>query len=146
MDSLRAVAIWFPKDNALDQDFPDTDANDKSSMAVLSPQLFSELSPSARMSKGFLILGTKDTTRHSCSTRTGQGSNVPGESTQLFWSLDNTWFKSRRQLGCWEVVLPRKNWLGEFARPNSPHVEALASPVVVWPMPALYYLRVLDGL
>ena len=69
----------------------------KSSIAVLSSRLFSELSPSARMSKGFLIVGTKDTTRNSCSTRTGHWSDVLGESTELLSLLDNTRFKSRRQ-------------------------------------------------
>ena len=69
----------------------------QSSNAVLSPRLFSERSPSARASKGFLVVGTRVTARKDFSTHPSRLYDELNESKELTSLLGNTWFKSPRQ-------------------------------------------------
>src|SRR5579862_7587761 len=66
----------------------------KSSNGVLSPRLFSETSPSARASKGFLIAGTRVTVRRASSIRELRWSRLIGESAEVLSLLNDMQFKS----------------------------------------------------
>jgi hypothetical protein len=68
----------------------------KSSNGVLSPRLFFERSPSARTSKGFLIVGTRFATRKSSSMIIPGCFTVPSEFSQFLSRSYNKQFKSRR--------------------------------------------------
>lgn len=81
----------------------------KSSIAVLSAQLFSDMSPSARTSKGFFIAGKGFRAQQACSTRTALWSRFRDELTELLTLLDETWFKSRSHLGQWHSAFQREN-------------------------------------
>jgi hypothetical protein len=58
---------------------------------------FSEASPWARTSKGFLITGIGVAASRSCPNRAARGSAVPAELTQFLSPLQVGQFKSRRQ-------------------------------------------------
>src|SRR5258708_5205577 len=76
----------------------------KSSIAVLSPRLFSETSPSASTSKGLLITGMGVPASRSCSNSAARGSPVPEELTRLLSPLHVGQLKSRRQFECGKLV------------------------------------------
>src|SRR5438034_6641051 len=61
-------------------------------------RLFFKRSPSARTSKGFLIVGLTVTARKSCSNSEASWSDVPDQSTQPLSALHDRRFKSCRQL------------------------------------------------
>src|SRR5437899_2896764 len=70
----------------------------RSLVRIQSPRLFFKRSPSARMSKGFLIVGLTVTARKSCSNSAASWSDVPDQLTQPLSSLHDGRFKSRRPL------------------------------------------------
>jgi hypothetical protein len=59
---------------------------------------FQKEAPSARTSKGFLIVGTGVAACRSCSNRAASWSDVPDQLTQPLSALKDGWFKSNRLL------------------------------------------------
>src|SRR5436190_23663939 len=123
----------MPRKNSPHPGVPTLDAGEKKfNSHLVAPTGFSKGALRRVRRRALSLTGAKFTTRNLCSTRTGRWSDIQRESTELFLLLDHTWFKSRRPLGFWKVVLPRK-----ICWANSPHVvETSVSSGVVWPMPA----------
>jgi hypothetical protein len=94
------------------------------------------------MSKGFLIVGTRVTARRACSISAAPQSKVRGESTELLYLLERTWFKSRHRFGRRGNELAEQELFGQFARSNSPQlIERLARAAADNQSMADYYDR-----
>ena len=78
--------------------FPSLNASDKKFNSRLVVPTFFRNEPSARTSKGFLIVGTRVAARRSRSNRAASWSNVPDQLTQPLLALHDRRFKSCRQL------------------------------------------------
>ena len=77
------------------------------SVQIQSPRLFSETSPSARTSKGFLIVGTRVTDRRTCSTA-GANGRCSSKSKELLsaWSIRGS--NPVASFGCPQAEAERK--------------------------------------
>jgi hypothetical protein len=111
VDSLRALAVARvgvvgPKRASTRRNVVERGGTAADLVQIQPPRLFSETSPSARTSKGFLIVGMRVAPRASCSNGAARWPDARSDLTRLLPPLHDGPLKSRREFGWRVATLP----------------------------------------